>query len=56
MTRKTWIKDYQPLTEIIKLLKEENLLLHGDIKTFYYSMVRSAAVLLAHKVAFSGGK
>ena len=49
LTRNIWIKDYQPLTEIIRLLQQENLL-HEDIKNFYFSMIRNAAILLAHRV------
>ena len=46
------MKDYQPLTEVIRLLKQENLL-HDDIRNFYHSMLRNAGVILAHKVTFS---
>jgi len=46
------VKDYQPLTEVIRLLKQENLL-HADIRNFYYSMLRNAAVILSHRVVFS---
>jgi hypothetical protein len=52
LTRNIWIKDYQPLTEVIRLLKQDHLL-HDDIRNFYHSMLRNAAVILAHKVVFS---
>lgn len=49
LARKTWIKDYQPLTEVVRLLQQDQLL-HKDIKNFYYSMLRNAAILLAYKI------
>jgi hypothetical protein len=52
LTRNIWVKDYQPLTEVVRLLKQENLLV-DDIRNFYYSMLRNAAVILAHRVIFS---
>jgi hypothetical protein len=50
--KEQWIKDYQPLSEVIKLLQQENMLTE-DLRSFYYSMMRNAAVLLASKVVFS---
>ena len=49
LARKTWIKDYQPLSEVIKLLQRDALL-HPDIKNYYYSMLRNASILLAYKI------
>ena len=49
LARKTWIKDYQPLTEVVRLLQRDALL-HPDIKNYYYSMLRNASILLAHKI------
>lgn len=40
------------MTEVIRLLRQESLL-HEDIRNFYYSMLRNAAIILAHKVVFS---
>ena len=41
-----------PLYEVIKILKQENYLM-PNIKNLYYTMIRDAAVMLAHKIIFS---
>ena len=52
LTRNLWIKDYQPLSEVVRILKKENYLT-GNVKLLYYSMLRDAATLLSHKIVFS---
>lgn len=52
LTRNIWIKDYQSLVDIIRLLKREKYLTN-EVKLIYYSMLRDAAVLLSHKMIFS---
>jgi hypothetical protein len=40
------------LSEILEILKKENFIT-DNLKLLYYSMIRDAATLLAHKIAFS---
>lgn len=54
LARKSWIKDYQPLNEVLRLLKKDDLL-HPEVRNLYYSMIRNAAYLLAHKLIFQAG-
>lgn len=51
LAKEQWIKDYQPISEVIKLLQQEGMLTE-DLRSFYYSMMRNAAVLLASKIVF----
>lgn len=52
LTRNIWIKDFQPLSEVVRILKKEHFLT-SEIKLLYYSMMRDAATLLSHKIVFS---
>ena len=54
LARKSWLKDYQPLNEVLKLLQKEGLL-HQEVRNLYQSMLRNAAYLLAHKLIFQAG-
>lgn len=52
LTRNVWIKDFQPLSEVVRILKRENYLT-GNVKLLYYSMLKDAATLISHKIVFS---
>lgn len=52
LTRNIWIKDYQPFSEIIQMLRKENYFVEG-LQFFYYSMLKDTAALLSHKIIFS---
>ncbi|CDW88809.1 UNKNOWN [Stylonychia lemnae] len=52
LTRNIWIKDYQPLTEVVRILRREKYL-SSDTRLIYYSMLRDAATLISHKIVFS---
>ena len=52
LTRSIWVKDCQPLAEVINIMKREGYL-REDVKLIYYSMIKDAAILVAHKVVFS---
>lgn len=52
LTRNVWIKDHMPFSEIVTILKKEGFLIE-NLKIMYYSMIRDAATLLAHKIVFS---
>ena len=34
LVRKQWLKDYQPLNEVLKLLQKDNLL-HNEVRNLY---------------------
>lgn len=75
MAKEQWIKDYQPLVEVIAMLKQDGINWSSESEndanivnkassselesilevskkanTFYYSMIRNAAVLMANKI------
>jgi hypothetical protein len=52
LTRNVWIKDQMPLYEVIKILRQENYMMN-NIKNLYYTMIRDASAMLAHKIIFS---
>ena len=52
LTRNVWIKDQMPLYEVIKILRQENYMM-SNIKNLYYTMIRDASAMLAHKIIFS---
>lgn len=53
LTKNLWIKDSMPLHELMQILRRENHLA-DNLKHLYFSMVRDAAVMLSHKIVFSG--
>jgi len=52
LTRNVWIKDFQPLFEVIAMLRRENYYVE-DMQYFYYTMLKDTACLLSHKIIFS---
>ena len=52
LTRNIWIKDYQPFSEILTMLKRENYFVE-DLTYFFYCMLKDTAALLSHKIIFS---
>ena len=52
ITRFLWIKDYLPLAELLELLASEGYI-SSNLRFIYYSMIRDAAQLLAHRVRFT---
>jgi hypothetical protein len=52
LTKRIWIKDYQPFIEMINMLKREKFYVDGT-EFFYYSMLKNLALLLSNKIVFS---
>jgi|LauGreDrversion4_2_1035121.scaffolds.fasta_scaffold282413_2 hypothetical protein len=53
LTRNIWIKDSMPLSELMQILRKENHLAE-NLKHLYFTMIRDAAIMLSHKIVFSG--
>ena len=52
LTRNVWIKDFQPLFEVVAMLRRENYYV-DEMQYFYYTMLKDTACLLSHKIIFS---
>lgn len=52
LTKHVWIKDFQPMSEMIQMMKRENFFVEGTT-SFYYSMLRDMAYLVSYKIVFS---
>ena len=52
LTCNIWIKDFQPIFEVIGMLKRENYYVN-NLEYFYYTMLRDTLCLLSHKIIFS---